>query len=217
MQPTSASTTIKIVIADDHAIFRNGLVTVLKQYRFCQVIGQASNGTELLALAEQLQPDVVITDIQMPLINGIEATAIISERFPQISVLVLSMCSDEQSVLKVMKAGARGYIFKNADTEELIRALRAVQKSQDIYFDAQKQALLKHVQKKSAELTKVELNVLSLTCKDFSNKEIASFLGTSVRSVESAKERIRKKTGARGVIGIAFYAIKHALFIMNDM
>lgn len=216
MISTKTTAMINVVIADDHFIFRNGLINLLKEKSSINVVGQASNGKELIELTDELRPNVVITDINMPGIDGFEATEVITNRFPEINVLALSMCDKELSILKMLKAGAKGYLLKTSEQEELFNAIDAVGSSDYCYFTSVHSAILNSIKTKETtnqvEFTDKELEVIQFICKEYSNKEIALKIGCTTRSVESARERIQNKTGAKNMVGIVLYAIKNKIF-----
>jgi two-component system response regulator NreC len=212
---------INVVIADDHFIFRKGLATVLNEYPNINIVAQASNGKELITQIEKNKTDVVITDVEMPFMNGIEATSIITERFPQTSTIILSMYDKDDIVKNVLLAGARGYLLKNADEKDIVNAINTVYQRDSYYYGATiSKFITTHTatsQTNTPHFTEKEIAVIKLICQQETNKEIAATLGLSVRSVESAKERIQLKTGARNMVGIVIYAIKKMIVSINDL
>jgi DNA-binding NarL/FixJ family response regulator len=215
---------VHIVVADDHVLFREGIVSLISNEPGFQVAGQASNGKELLQLVEQLRPHVVITDIQMPIMNGIEATKAISKNFPHTAVIALSMYSRNNMVVEMLAAGAKGYLLKSSDSHELITAIKTVTESGSYYSGSTISSLVQSVNPNGGTpmptttplLTDKEKTVIRLMCQQYSNKEIASRLQSSVRSIESARERIQTKTGAKNMIGVVLYAIQSGIIFFND-
>jgi len=218
----STSHPVRIVIADDHILFRQGLVSLISREPDLVVAGQASNGQELLQLVAQHRPHVVITDIHMPVMNGIDATAAIAKHYPHTSVIALSMYSKNNLVVEMLAAGAKGYLLKSSDCHELITAIRTVRDQGSYYSGTTISSLMESIpngvqQAVSAPpLTDKEKNVIRLMCQQYSNKEIASMLKSSVRSIESARERIQSKTGAKNMIGVVLYAIQNGIIYFNE-
>jgi len=194
---------MKIVIADDHPLFRSGVRNLLKTTDDLEVVGEASSGDEAVELAEALRPDVILMDIRMPGLNGIEATRLIKERFPSIEVLMLTMFQDDQSVFTAMRAGAKGYVLKDADETELLQSIRMVGSggavfSSDIasrmihYFAAPKPAVQADNSALS-ELSKREMEILELIAEGQTNAQIASRLFISAKTVANNISTILNK------------------------
>jgi DNA-binding NarL/FixJ family response regulator len=209
---------ITLVLADDHEIFRDGLKALLKKQKDIDLVGEASNGSELLEVVEKKQPDIVMTDIQMPLINGIEATRIIKSKHPGIGIIALSMYMEESLVVYIITAGASGYLVKNVSKPELVEAVKSVCRGESYYSTAMSRKLLDrltkikfHQEYLKPQFTKREIEVLRLICKEYTHKEIASILSLSPRTIEGIRENIQKKIGAKNTIGIAVYAIKNRI------
>lgn len=214
-------TPIKIVIADDHEIFRDGFKVMLRKQEDLQVIAEAENGRELLQVVEQHQPDVVITDIKMPLVDGIEATRAIKSRWPHIEVVALSMFDEENLVVDMLEAGAKGYLLKNTHKAEVVQAVKAVYKGDTYYCNATSTKLAQMIAKshfnpyknnKKPTFTEKEVEIIRLICQELSNKEIASQLNLSTRTIEGYREKILEKIDARNIAGLVIYAIKNNLY-----
>ena len=212
---------IQIVLADDHEIFRDGFRVMLKKQTGVNLIGEAENGEELLKLVEELQPDVVITDIKMPKLDGIGATKIITKKFPHIGVISLSMFDEENLIIDMLEAGAKGYLLKNAHKDEIIAAVEAVHNDQTYYCNHTSRKLTKMIADSSfnpnrravkPDFSDKEINVMRLVCQEFSNKEIALQLKLSVRTIEGYREKIQEKINARNTAGIVVYAIKNRIY-----
>lgn len=212
---------IKIVIADDHDIFRDGFKLLLKKQAWLELAGEATNGQELLQVTEQCLPDVVITDIKMPLMDGIEATKKLKKTHPHIGVIALTMFNDDNLVVDMLEAGARGYLLKNTNQHEVIQAAKAVYEGGTYYCSATSGKLAKLIAaskfnpyKKTPQpqLTSRELEIVQLLCQEFSTKEIAAALHISPRTVEGHREKIQEKIGAKNIVGVIVYAIKHKLY-----
>lgn len=205
---------IKVVIADDHSIFREGIQLLLKKEKSVVFAGEASDGEMLLALIEQVNPDVVITDIEMPKRNGVEVTRLVKREHPQMGVLAFTMFGQEEVVIDMMDAGANGYIMKSCKKEELLQAIQAVSEG-GMYFCEQtsmqlgKIAAASKMPKKEADLSSSEVDVLKLICEQKSNKEIADCLELSVKTIEKIRTRLFEKTGSINSVGLALYACEH--------
>jgi len=192
---------LRVLIADDHPMFRQGLRTVIDAHPSIEVIGEATSGQEAIESCEQLQPDVVLMDIRMPGMNGIEATRRILQTSPHIRVLILTMFQDEASVFTAMRAGARGYVLKDADKEDILRALFAVGRGEAIFspevatrivdfFAASHPAAPRQA---FPSLTEREREILYLVAKGEPNAEIATRLSLSAKSVSNYVSNILGK------------------------
>ena len=185
---------ISIVIADDHSFFREGLVKVLNMTGMVQILGEASNGQELVELAQSLDPDLLIVDIGMPILNGIDAVRQIKEQGIRARVIALSMHSEDAIIIKMLEAGAMGYLDKNTSKEELFEAIDSVVVHNRVYFPASTNAHMLNLLSTSTYkpfpdealvFTERELEVIKLVCLEFSNKEIANQLQLSQRTIET--------------------------------
>ena len=214
-------TPIKIVIADDHEIFRDGFKVMLRKQEDVQIIAEAENGRELLQVVEQHQPDVVITDIKMPLVDGIEATRAIKSRWPHIEVVALSMFDEENLVVEMLEAGAKGYLLKNTHKAEVVQAVKAVYRHETYYCNHTSNKLAQMIAKshfnpyKGADkpsFSEKEKEIIRLICQELSNKEIAAQLGLSTRTIEGYREKILEKIEARNIAGLVIYAIKNNIY-----
>lgn len=212
---------IKLVIADDHEIFREGFKLLLRNQTAVELVGEAENGRELLQVVRQLQPDLVIVDIKMPVMDGIEACKAIRKEFPNIQVIALSMFNDDSLIVDMLEAGAKGYLLKNTNKEELVQAATTVYKGNPYYCSATSEKLTRMIgeskfnpyrNKAAVKFTPRELDIIKLMCEQYTSKEIAQRLGLSIRTVESHREKIQEKAEAKNSIGIVVYAIKHELF-----
>ncbi len=201
---------IKVVLADDHGVVRSGIKSLLETEQDIQVIAEASNGEEALAKAKTLHPDLMIIDVRMPVLNGIEATRKIRDEVPLTKVLVLSMHDDEEYVLQALECGASGYLLKDASKEEFLKAVKMVHNG-EMYFSGELAGLLvsgmrnrdspkltNHAQ--DYELTKREKQILGLLVKGINNKEIASKLDKSIRTIETHRFNIMKKLKVNNVV-----------------
>lgn len=212
---------IRIVLADDHEIFRDGFRVMLKKQASVELVGEASDGEELVQLVRQVQPDVIVTDIKMPKIDGIQAAKALSKEFPKIGIIALSMFDEENLIIDMLEAGAKGYLLKNAHKDEIVAAVEAVHKKQTYYCNHTSKKLTKliaessfnpHRKAKHVEFSDKEVSVMRMICQEFSNKEIAQELNLSVRTIEGYRERIQEKINARNTAGIVVYAIRNKIY-----
>lgn len=211
---------IHILLAEDHLIVRQGLQSLLEKEPDFEVVGQAETGREAVRLAGELLPDVVVMDLTMPELNGMEATRRIVAQYPQMPVIILTMHSDKRFISEVLKVGAKGYLLKEAASEELIAAIRTVMIGgfylcRAITGLVVQEYLHAAPEKKEthsfAVLTPREREVLQLIAEGKSTKEIAFELGVSVKTVESQRQQIMKKLNVHSVAGLTKYAIREGL------
>jgi DNA-binding NarL/FixJ family response regulator len=196
---------IRVLIADDHPMFRDGLRALLASLPEAEVAGEAATGEEAVAQAAALDPDVIFMDVQMPGVNGIEATRRILHRAPHVGVIVLTMFEDDDSVFAAMRAGARGYLLKGADQEEIVRALRAVARGEAIFGPAVAQRLMNFFRDLGGasrpaapplafpELTDREREILNLIAQGHNNTEMAERLTLSPKTVRNHVSNIFSK------------------------
>ncbi len=212
---------IRIVLADDHEIFRDGFRVMLKKQTGIELVGEASNGEDLIKQVQLLKPDVVITDIKMPRLDGIKATRILTKQFPHIGIIALSMFDEENLIIDMLEAGAKGYLLKNAHKTEIITAVDAVFHDQTYYCHHTSRKLTKMIAESSfnpnrhssqPDFSDKEISVIRFICQEFSNREIALQLKLSVRTIEGYRERIQEKISARNAAGIVVYAIKNRIY-----
>ena len=218
----NSSDNIRVVMADDHEIFRDGFRLTLSRTENIKLLAAASDGRELIELVKQHQPDVVITDIKMPRMDGIEAARKISATWPGIGIIGLSMFDEEDLIIEMLEAGAKGYLIKNADKTEVIEAIETVYRDEPFYCKqtsnklAQMIAKSKHnpyARKKMVEFTDKELEIIQLVCQEFTTKEISEKLFVSTRTVDGYRIKILEKMNVKNSVGIVVYAIQHQLYV----
>ena len=216
---------VNIVIADDHDIFRDGFKVLLKDQEDVVLIGEATNGRALLALVTKIQPDIVITDIKMPEMSGIEVCKHIRNEFPHMQVIALSMFNDDHLIVDMLEAGASGYLLKNTKRQELLDAVQVVYKGGNYYSPATSAKLTKLIGRSKfnpwknetvVKLNKQEKDIIRLICEQRTSKEIAAELNLAFKTVESYRETLLLKTNSQNMIGIALYAIKHGLYTLPE-
>jgi DNA-binding NarL/FixJ family response regulator len=208
---------IKVFLVDDHKLFRNGLSLLMESEKNIIITGEAENGKDFLESIEQEQPDVVLMDIEMPVMDGFQATEVACQKYPDIKVISLTMFGEEHYYLKMIEAGAKGFILKNSDIEEVIKAIKTVYNggtyfSQEILYNMVKN--IQDVRKEtgpSVGLSSRENEILELICKGFSNIEIASELNISKRTVEKHRSNILDKTQTHNTASLVMYAIENKL------
>jgi DNA-binding NarL/FixJ family response regulator len=209
--------TIRVLLADDHALVRAGLRSLLAAMKEVEVVGEASSGEEALELAARERPDVVLMDIAMKGINGLETAARLRDRAPGVRVVILSMHSGEEYVLQALRAGAVGYLLKDAATGELELALRTVMRGESWLSPAvSRQVVEGYVQRVGGDatadvLTARQREVLKLVAGGKSTKEIAFMLNLSVKTVETHRAQIMERLGIRDVPGLVRYALRTGL------
>lgn len=201
-----------VIIADDHTLFRQGLKLILEDMEDIEVVADVSNGKELIEVTRLVKPDLVIMDINMPFINGIEASRILLQEIPELKVLVVSMYGEEQYYNSVIENGVKGFILKDADNAELRNAVTSILKGKS-YFS--QELLLKVIRNRQSVdqiyLTPREKEVLALICEGLSTPEIAVRLFLSERTVDNHRANLLDKTGCRNSLSLVIYAIRNNL------
>jgi DNA-binding NarL/FixJ family response regulator len=216
-QEASQTSPIRVLLADDHALVRAGMRSLLNAMTLVRVVGEAASGEEALELALRERPDVVLMDIAMKGMSGLDAAARIRERHQDVRVVILSMHAGEEYVLKAMRAGAAGYLLKDAATGELELALRSVMRGESWFSPAvSRQVVEGYVQRMGGEapadvLTARQREVLALVAAGRSTKEIAYDLKLSVKTVETHRAQIMERLGIRDVAGLVRYALRTGL------
>lgn len=192
--------TIHILIADDHKLFRDGIKALLGKYPDMTVVGEAADGNQLVNLAREKKPDVILADLTMPGTSGLEAIPLIRQEFPEVRIIMLTMHEEGNYIVKSLESGANGYLMKNVDEEELIKAIRTVYAGEK-YFNQQVSALMIDTLSKGRDeevhLTAREKEILKLVADGLSTKMIADKLFLSSRTVETHRVNIMKKVNAQ--------------------
>jgi two-component system response regulator NreC len=210
----------RVLLADDHQLMRSGVRLMLEREPDITVVGEASDGREAVALAKTLKPEVVVMDIGMPNLNGIEAALQMTQHNPELAVVMLSMHSDESYVLRALKAGARGYLLKDSAEAELIKAVHVVAGGKSFFSPAVSKVLLDdYVRKLSRSgtedaydlLTPREREILQLIAEGKSNKDVANLLNLSVYTVESHRSNLMEKLNLKGVPELILYAVRKGI------
>ncbi len=207
---------IKIAVVDDHEFFRKGVILTLSQFRYATVVFEASSGEDFLSKLLETPVHIVLMDIKMPGINGIEATRQALKINPSLKIIALTMFGDEEYLESMIEAGAQGFILKNIDKEGLDRALQVVAQdnqyfSEELLTYMTRKYLNKKEENNAPKLTKREVEVLQFIAEGLSNKEIAGKINVSVRTVTNHRANINCKVGTKNTAGLLAYAIKNKL------
>jgi DNA-binding NarL/FixJ family response regulator len=206
---------IHILLVDDHAVVRQGFKMILAAQPDMEIVGEAGNGREALDLAGQLQPDVIVMDVAMPELNGIEATRRVADLSPRSRVLALSMHKDSVYVREILKAGARGYLLKDSIAGDLLAAVRAVSRGEGYISPGVSDAVLndyrRHVTDPIDLLTSREREVLQMLAEGKTNKEIATVLNLSVYTVDAHRGRIMEKLNLHSITDLVRFAVRCGL------
>lgn len=212
---------IKIALVDDHKLFRAGVRSLLEQVEDFEVVMEAANGQELLDQLIKMRVHVVLLDIDMPILDGIKTTEILQERFPRLKIIILSLHDEDRFVLHLMEIGASGYLLKDADTDEVEKAIRTVMTQEHYFNDFISKVMLRKATTKSVrssrifnfkvDLSERELQVLRFICEGLTNAEIAEELDLSQRTIEGYRLRMFEKLKVKNTAGLVAYAIKKQL------
>jgi len=210
---------ISVLLVDDHTVVRQGLRALLKSEEDLEVVGEAENGRQAVMLARKSPPDVVVMDVAMPMLNGLEATRQILKNTPSTKVLVLTSYSDDDCVEQMMRAGATGFLMKQTAANNLLKAIREVYRGNSFFSpaiakrlrDQCRQAYTEGNSRKSGDLTSREAEVLQLIAEGFSNKQIASELTMSIKTVEKHRQQVMNKLNIHDVAGLTRHAISKGM------
>lgn len=211
---------IKVIIADDHVLYRAGVKTALSAKKDVKVIGEADNGMHLLNMLKMIPVDVILLDIQMPIMDGIATLPEIKKLYPNIKIIMLTMMDDHSMITKLMEIGANSYLTKTSDSEIIYEAIKTCFE-QEYYFNSlTNKALLTNLKQRNdipphrmmqqeANLNDKETLILKLMCEEKSTKEIADIVDLSPRTVEAIRDKLKVKTGAKSTAGLIMYAVKN--------
>ncbi len=209
---------IKIVIAEDHQMFRAGVVALLNNSKQFEVLGEAQDGVEAVKLVKELKPDVVLMDIALPTLDGVEASQKILQHFPKTKILALTLNDDEHCILKMLKAGVRGYVLKNGTMDELKMAIKILSEGSSYFSKDVSPKLFTNLERREKSVKRVNVNgtfkkvitirefeILKLVAEEFSNREIADVLFISPRTVETHKRNLIQKLKVKNTVGLVKY------------
>ena len=213
---------IKVIIADDHVLYRAGVKAALSQKEDIKIIAEADNGMHLINMLKTIPVDVILLDIQMPVMDGIQALPEIRKIAPDVKIIMLTMMEEHSMITKLMEIGANSYLSKTSDSEIIYEAIKTCYKD-EYYFNAlTNQALLTNLKQRNMQvpqqlmpaealLNEKETMILRLMCEEKSTKEIADIVDLSPRTVEALRDKLKVKTGAKSTAGLILYAVKHKL------
>ncbi len=211
---------IKVAIADDHILFVKGMASIIEEFEGIELVIEAKNGIDLMRKLKRRIPNVILMDLKMPGMDGLETTRCVVEEYPQVKIIALTMYDDERFVKKMLETGAHGYMVKNTEPEEVERGIRAVMNN-DFFFSnsLSKMMITESLTKgrivrrcvKKADFSARELEVLGLICNGYTSTEIATEICLSARTIEGLRKKLLDKIGAKNIIGMVAYAIKNRL------
>jgi DNA-binding NarL/FixJ family response regulator len=211
------------MIVDDHVLYRAGVKTALSSKKDIKIIAEADNGAHLLSMLKGIQPDVILLDIQMPIMDGIATLPEVKKLYPGIKIIMLTLLDDQSMITKLMELGANSYLVKTSDAEVIYEAIKTCHQ-QEFYFNAlTNKALLNNLRQKNnmtspfklqqedATLNDKEITILRLMCEEKSTREIAEAVELSPRTIEAIRDKLKLKTGAKSTAGLIMFAVKNKL------
>lgn len=213
---------IKVAIADDHKIFRSGVINTLTPYDNINVVFEAEDGEHLLEIMQEQQPDVILMDLKMPKMDGIQATIKVKEKYPDVKVIILTMYEDDNFIVHLVENGANAYLLKNAEPEEIYEAIcttfdKGFYFNENVNLALLKKVLHKNKQqfkptfKNEVQLSDRELEVLKLICNEFTTQEISEQIFLSPRTVEGLRQKLLEKLNVKNTVGLVLYAFRNGL------
>ncbi|SIN79232.1 response regulator transcription factor [Chitinophaga niabensis] len=213
---------IKVAIADDHKIFRSGVINTLTPYENISVVFEAEDGEHLLEIMQQQQPDVILMDLKMPKMDGIQATIKVREKYPHVKVIILTMYEDDNFIVHLVENGANAYLLKNSEPEEIYEAIcttfdKGFYFNENVNLALLKKVLHKNKQqfkptfKNEVQLSDRELEVLKLICNEFTTQEISEKIFLSPRTVEGLRQKLLEKLNVKNTVGLVLYAFRNGL------
>ena len=222
MPKPDSNNPIQVIIADDHVLYRAGVKTALSAKPDVKVIAEADNGVHLLNLLKVIPTDVILLDIQMPIMDGITVLPEIKKVCPQAKVIMLTMMDDHSMITKLMELGANSYLTKTSDSEVIYEAIKTCYEQEYFFNSLTNKALLSNLKQRNVptpqtlmqqevHLNDKETLILKLMCEEKSTKEIADLVDLSPRTVEAIRDKLKVKTGAKSTAGLIMYAVKHKI------
>lgn len=211
---------IKVMIVDDHEIFRNGLKMVLSKLKYVELVAEATDGKEFVEMIDDVQPDIILLDIEMPGLNGIDAAKIVLKKTPKLKIIALTMFGDDEYIQSMLDTGAKGFLMKNINKDTLDKAIQTVFNGGNYYSEELFEFFTKQFTKdkttttSTIEFTRREKEILQLLCEGLSNKEIADALFISERTVLGHKTNLLTKTNTKNSLSLMAYAIKNKLVVI---
>ena len=207
----------KVFLVDYHKLFRDGLKLLINNSNVAEVIGEASNGVEFLDKIDDLQDAIIFMDIQMPQMNGVEATKIALDKYPAIKIIALTMFGEDEYYYQMIEAGVKGFLIKNTNVDEVLESIEMVAKGENCFSKELLYSIIKNLSQtknsdyKNANLSDREIEILQLICEGLSNQEIADKLFISKRTVDKHRSNILDKTGTNNTASLVMYSIKHGI------
>jgi len=213
---------IKVGLVDDQQLFRAGINSLLKEFDNIQVVMEASNGKELFDQLKRQKPHIILLDIEMPHMNGIETTILLKEKFPDIKVIILTMHNEEEFIFDLITKGAHGFLPKDRSVEEVVDAIYAVMEKGKYYNEEVMDIMVKGSKGLVKELhmrglTPREIEIIRMICMQKTNKEIGEKMGVSMRTIENHRTTILLKTNTKNMAGVVMYALKHKIISRLEM
>ena len=216
---------INIFIADDHNLVRQGIVALLKDRNIFTIVGEASDGVQAVRMVKELKPDIILMDISMPSLNGLEATYQIKRDMPEAKILILTQHENEEYVLQIIRAGASGYVLKNSVSDDLVNGILALEKGERFFSPSISKLIFdgyitkikgQETKKENPELTHREREVIQLLAEGESNQKVAEKLFISVRTAEFHRANIMHKLNLRDIAGLVKYALQKGIIHLNS-
>lgn len=213
---------INVMIVDDHVLYRAGVKTALSSKKDIKIIAEADNGAHLLNMLKGIQPDVILLDIQMPIMDGITALPEVKKLYPGIKVIMLTLLDDQSVITKLMELGANSYLVKTSDAEVIYEAIKTCHQQEFFFNSLTNKALLNNLRQKNvispfsaagedATLNEKEITILKLMCEEKSTREIAEAVDLSPRTIEAIRDKLKVKTGTKSTAGLIMFAVRNNL------
>jgi DNA-binding NarL/FixJ family response regulator len=213
---------INVMIVDDHVLYRAGVKTALSSKKDIKIIAEADNGAHLLNMLKAIQPDVILLDIQMPVMDGITALPEVKKLYPGIKVIMLTLLDDQSVITKLMELGANSYLVKTSDAEVIYEAIKTCHQQEFFFNSLTNKALLNNLRQKNvispfstssedATLNEKEITILKLMCEEKSTREIAEAVDLSPRTIEAIRDKLKVKTGTKSTAGLIMFAVRNNL------
>lgn len=210
---------IKLAVVEDQQLFRSGIISLLGEFEELEIIIEAENGKDFINQLKKNKPQVVLMDLEMPEMNGIETTEYLHSKFPEIKILILTMHDEDEFILHLIEKGANGFLLKDSSIETVVDAIYAIMENGYYFNDRVSKTMVKGLVRSkkiipsfnNIQLSAREVEVIKLICKEYTNREISEKLNLSVRTIDNHRDKILSKIGARNTAGIVMFALKNNL------